>query len=897
MTIRNLDALFRPRSVAVIGASERPGSIGRIVLENLAADGFVGDVFAVNPGRTAILGRRAFPKISALPHMPDLAIVATPAAIVPRLVAELAECGVRGCVIISAGLGAGTAAGRALRGQLAAHRERLLRVVGPNTLGIAVPALGLNASFAHLAPTAGGIAFVAQSGAIATSVLDWAAARGIGFSHLVALGDMVDVDFGDMLDYLGSDASTRAILLYMEAVTQPRKFMSAARAAARMKPVIVVKGGRHAASAAAAASHTGRLASSDAEYAAAFRRAGMLRVGSLDELFDAVETLAVGRAPRGPRLAIVTNGGGLGVLAVDALLDRGGELAVLDERTLARLDGVLPANWSRGNPVDIVGDAPPERFAAALDAVLADAACDAALVLHCPTALSAGLEAARAVAQTTVSHSDAAVFTSWIGERTARAARAELAASRVATYATPEHAVRAFMHRVDYRRNQELLLETPPSYPDFAADGAAVEASVAAADAAGRQWLTTVETQAVLAAYGIATVRVAQAATALEAGLHAERLGVPVALKIASRDVVHKSDVGGVVLELVGRTAVERAAAEMLERVRAALPGARIDGFTVEAMRSASGGLELIVGASSAGDFGPMLLFGEGGSAVEVVADTALELPPLNRKLARRLIERTRVFRKMRGFRHVPAVDVDAVALVLIRVSQLIVDWPRIAELELNPLLANPAGVVALDSRLRLTPAGAPTAGLAIRPYPRELERPMTLPGGRTLLLRPIRPEDEPALVRGFSRLSEEEIRARFFVPMKALPHVTAARFTQIDYEREMAFVLAEHGAAGEAELHAVVRLSADPDNTRAEFAIVVEHELAGQGLGTFLMRSLVDYARTRRIGELYGDVLADNVAMLALCRALGFVERAEGAGVVRVTLPLGVASPHDSGR
>jgi acetyltransferase len=892
MTTRNLEAVFRPRSVAIIGASERQGSIGRIVLENLTAAGFAGEVFAVNPARKAILGRRAYPNVAALPVVTDLAIVATPAATVPRLVTELAECGVRGAVVISAGLGASTDAGRAFRAELTAQRGRLLRVVGPNTLGIAVPALGLNASFAHLAPAAGGIAFVAQSGAIATSVLDWAAARNIGFSHLVALGDMVDVDFGDLLDYLASDASTRAILLYMEAVTQPRKFMSAARAAARMKPVLVVKGGRHAASAAAAASHTGRLASSDAEYAAAFRRAGMLRVESLDELFDAVETLAVGRAPRGPHLAIVTNGGGLGVLAVDALLDRGGELAVLDERTLARLDGVLPADWSRGNPIDIVGDAPPERFAAALDAVLDDSGCDAALVLHCPTALSAGLDAARAVAATCVRRRDAAVFTSWIGERTARGARAELVASRVATYATPEHAVRAFMHHVDYRRNQELLLQTPPSYPDFAADSAVVEATFAAADAAGRQWLTAGETQAVLSAYGIETVRGAQAATAAEAGVLAEQLAVPVALKIASRDVVHKSDVGGVALELVGRGAVERAAGEMLERVRTAVPSARIDGFTVEPMLALHGALELIVGAASGGDFGPMLLFGEGGSAVEVVADTALELPPLNFELAHRLIERTRVFRKMRGFRHVPAVDVDAVARVLLRVSQLIVDFPRIAELELNPLVANTTGVVALDSRLRLTPPGMPATDLAIRPYPRELERSVTLRSGRALLLRPIRPEDEPALVRGFSRLSEDEIRARFFVPMKALPHVTAARFTQIDYEREMAFVLAEPGAAGEAELHAVVRLSADPDNARAEFAIIVERELTGQGLGEFLMRSLVAYARGRGIGELYGDVLATNAVMLALCHTLGFTAQSGGGdGVVRVTLVLGAAT------
>jgi acetyltransferase len=884
MTIRNLDAVFHPRSVAVVGASERPGSIGRIVLENLVNAGFSGEIFAVNLQHASVLERPAYANVAALPRVPDFAVIATRADTVPKLVGELAERGTRAAVVIAAGLGAETVAGAELRAVLTAERGRVFRVVGPNTLGVLVPAIGLNASFAHLAPAAGGMAFVAQSGAIVTSVLDWATARGIGFSHLVALGDMLDVDFGDMLDYLANDAATRAILLYMEAVTQPRKFMSAARAAARTKPVVVVKGGRHAAGAAAAASHTGRLAGSDAEYTAAFRRAGMLRVASLDELFDAVETLAVGRPPRGPRLAIVTNGGGLGVLAVDALVDRGGNLAALDPATLARLDAVLPSNWSRGNPVDIVGDASPERFAAALDIVLADPACDAVLVLHCPTAVSAGLDAARAVADVSRRHPAAALFTSWIGEQTARAARAALVAAHVPTYETPEQAIRGFMHHVEYRRNQELLLETPPSQPELVADEAAARAAFAAADAAGREWLTAIETQAVLAAYGIGTVRAVAAATPREAGLAAERLGGGVVLKVVSRDIVHKSDVGGVALALNGRAEVERAAEAMLARVRAAQPGATVDGFTVEPMLAVRSSLELIVGAASRGDFGPMLLFGEGGAAVEVVADTALELPPLNLKLAQRMLERTRVFRKMRGFRNVPAVDVDAVALVLMRVSQLVVDWPRIAEIEINPLLASASGCVALDARLRLA---AGEASLAIRPYPRELEQDVTIAGGRKLKLRPIRPEDEPALLRGFSRLTEDEVRARFFVPMKTLPHVTAARFTQIDYDREMAFVLAEHGAAGNAEVHAVVRLAADPDHLRAEFAIVVEHELTGLGLGGLLMRRVIDYARSRGIGELFGDVLQDNVVMLALCRSLGFSERPTQDHVVRVTLPL----------
>jgi acetyltransferase len=884
MTVRNLDAVFRPRSVAVIGASERPGSIGRILLENLT--GFPGEVFAVNQRHARVLDRAAYASVPELPAIPDLAVVATPAFTVPAIVDQLAKRGVRGAVVVSAGLGPQTDAGRALRATLDAHRQRLLRVVGPNTLGIAVPPRALNASFAHLAAATGRIAFVTQSGAIATSVLDWASARGIGFSHLVALGDMLDVDFGDMLDYLANDGGTRAILLYMEAVTAPRKFLSAARAAARTKPVIVVKGGRHGASAAAAASHTGRLASSDAEYTAAFRRAGMLRVASLDELFDAVETLAVAKVPRGPRLAIVTNGGGLGVLAVDELVDRGGELAVLDDATLARLSDALPSNWSHGNPVDVVGDAPPERFTAALEVVLEDRHCDGVLVLHCPTAVSSGLAAARAVVAASVHHPQLPLFTSFIGEQTAREARAELTAARVPTYAAPEHAVRAFMHRVEYQRNQELLRQTPRSLPDFAADGGAVSAAFAAADAAGRAWLSAPEVSAVLKAYGVPIVEAVAVKTPAEAGREAERRGGAVALKIASPDLVHKSDVGGVALDLRGRALVEQAAELMLARVRAAAPEARLEGFTVEPMFSAASRLELIVGASSRGDFGPMLLFGEGGSAVEVVADTTLELPPLDSVLARRMIERTRVYRRMRGFRHVSPVDIEAVVLVLTRISQLVVDWPRVVEIEINPLVAGTEGCMALDARVRLAARSAPARQLAICPYPRELELPVTVAGGRKLLLRPVRPEDEPALVRGFGRLTEDEIRSRFFAPMKELPHVTAARFTQIDYDREMALVIAE-GDGDAAELRGIVRLMADPDNARAEFAVIVEHALTGLGLGALLMSRLIDYARAKGIGELFGDVLEDNAVMRSLCRTLGFVEGERQDHVVRVTLAL----------
>jgi acetyltransferase len=888
VTGRNLDAVFRPRSVAVIGASARDGSIGRVLVDYLTST-FAGPVRLVNPKYTEIAGHRCYPSIATLPEPVDLAVIATPASGVPRVIEELVAAGTRGAVVISAGFNDRTSGRDLKREMLEAARPGLLRIVGPNTLGIAVPGIGLNASFSHLTPLPGRLAFLAQSGAIATSVLDWAQARGIGFSHLVSLGDMADVDFGDMLDYLANDVGTSAVLLYVEAITNARKFMSAARAAARMKPVIVVKGGRHAQSMSAAASHTGRLAGPDAEYDAAFRRAGMLRVASLAELFDAVETLALVKPPRGRRLAILSNGGGLGVLAADALLDLGGELPPPSVSTIERLDAVLPPAWSRSNPIDIVGDANAERYAAAIDIVLDDPAFDALLVLHCPTATSAGTAAARAVCEVVASREGKTVLASWLGQHTAQEARAELHRHRIPSYETPEAAVRGFMQIVRYRHSQEVLLETPPSQPAlFTPDVETVARIFAQAREERREWLTHVEGRRVLHAYGIPVVMPVEAATPEAAASAAEHIGGRVALKIVSPSIVHKSDVGGVVLDLASAAEVEAAARAMLERARAAYPNAVL-ALSVEPMIDRRATLELIAGVTSGSDFGPMVVFGEGGTAVEVIGDSAVELPPLNLRLARDLIARTRVSRRMRGYRDVPPVDVDGVALVLTRLAQLLVDFKELREADINPLLAGATGVTALDARIRIyVEPGTRRPPLAIRPYPKELEETITLASGRALLLRPILPEDEPALHAGFARLTPDEIRARFFVPMKRLPHLTAARFTQIDYDRAMALVLAEPDVPGKADIHAVVQLAADPDNQAAEFAILVEKALTGQGLGSLLLRRLIDYARRRGIGELHGEVLADNATMRALCRSLGFTERVlPETQVVRVSLRL----------
>lgn len=896
MTIRNLDYLFSPASVALIGASAREGSIGSVLARNLYRAGFEGPIMPVNPKYRAVHGVSTYPDIDSLPTTPDLGVVATPADIVPDIVAQLGRRGARAAVVISAGFAeGGSEHGRALQqAMLDAAKPYNLRVVGPNCLGVIVPGAGLDASFAHIAPAGGRLAFVTQSGAIVTSIIDWAHSHGIGFSHMVSLGDMSDVDFGDMLDYLANDSHASAILLYIEAVTNTRKFMSAARAAARTKPVIVVKAGRHAEGARAAASHTGALAGSDAVYDAALRRAGTLRVFSLEELFDAAATLAMPWRPQGDRLAILTNGGGIGVLATDAVIDEGARLAELTPETVDKLNAALPATWSHGNPVDIVGDAPGSRYADALRVLCGAPGVDAVLVLNCPTAVASGVEAAEAIIGVVESEKCRDVLTSWVGDSTAQQARELFSGRRIATYETPEQAVRAFMHMVNYRRNQETLMETPPSAPEESTpDLARARAAIERALGEGREWLMEHEAKEVLDAYGVPVSRTRLAATAGEAAAAAAEFEGPVALKISSPDITHKSDVGGVALDLRGSEVVREAAEAMARRVAEKAPGARVAGFTVQPMIRRPGAYELILGLAEDAQFGPVALFGQGGTAVEVINDKAVGLPPLNMHLALEMMSRTRIFNQLRGYARAPAVDLDAIALALIRVSQIAIDIPEVLELDINPLLVDASGVIALDARIRAGQGAATgTARLAIRPYPRELEEDITLGDGSTLWLRPIRPEDEPALQAAFAKLTPREVQLRFFVPMKTLSHMAAARFTQIDYDREMALILTRHGVPGKTEIYGVVRLIADPDNERAEYAIIVNHDMTGQGLGIYLMRRIIDYARARGIGEIYGDVLRENETMLKVCRIFGFTQSdiPDEPSEVRVTLDLSAA-------
>lgn len=869
MSIRNLDALFEPRSIALIGASNRAGSVGAVLARNLFGSGFDGPVMPVNPRETSIRSVVCYPSLDALPAVPDLAVVATPASGVPALVADLAQRGCRAAVVISSGF---DAAGR--RALLEAARPHLLRVVGPNCLGVLSPPTALNASFAHLTPRKGDLAFVSQSAAMATTVLDWADVREIGFSHVVSTGDMSDVDIGDLLDYLALDARARAILLYLETVTDARKFMTAARIAARTKPVVVIKAGRGAGLQADLRPEIGGGRGADDVYDAAFRRAGMLRVDTLRELFEAVATLATGLRPSGDRLAVVTNSDAAGTLALDALSAFGGCLAELPEAAWSRLAPGLPGSPARSGLVKLAPDATADAYADTLAAILESGDQDAVLVMNCPQAIADGTEAARATVEAARKARRTPILTCWLGERAARTARRVFAAGNVPTYQTPDETVRAFMQLVTYRRNQDLLMQTPAVVAPFGVDRAAVERLVGGALGEGRTVLTEPESKALLAAYGIATVPTEIAGDPAEAAALAARIGFPVALKILSPDIADKTDVGGVRLQLDDAASVREAGEHMIRTVAGRQPGARIDGFTVQAMVRRAHAVELRLGISTDPVFGPVIRFGQGGTAADILNDRAIGLPPLNAVLARDMIGRTKVWRLLQGYRERPPADAETIAATLVTLSRMAADIAAIAELDINPLLADGEGVVALDARVVLRaepPAGS--ARFAILPYPEDLEREAVSRKGR-FRLRPIRPEDEPALVRMVELSDPEDVRLRFFAPLRRIGHAFAARLTQIDYSREMALVAEPAEPGAQSAILGVVRLIADPDGERAEFGIMVRSDQKGRGLGRLLMEAILAYARAQRVGTVHGEVLAENTAMLSMARRIGFRQK-----------------------
>jgi acetyltransferase len=880
MSVYRLDRLLAPHSLAVVGASPRETSVGRHVVANILAAGFPGAVHVVNPNYAAIEGIETVKSLDAITGPIDVAVIAVPPAAVPETVAAAGAKGAAAAIIITAGLGHG--AGSLAEAADHAARATGLRLVGPNCIGALVPPAHFNASFAPRMPVKGDLAVISQSGAIVAGMIEWAARRAIGFSAVFSVGDQLDVDFGDLLDLFAADSGTRAILLYVESIKNARKFMSAARVAARSKPVIVLKAGRHSQGAKAAATHTGALAGSDAVYDAAFRRAGLLRVLDLDELFDTTETLGRLKPFPGRRLAILTNGGGIGVLAVDRLIDLGGTLADISPDTRARLDAALPGTWSKANPIDIVGDADAARYSTALEALLADPENDAVLVLNVPTALASPTATADAVASITRAYrartvQPKPVLAVWIGADDADGGAFD--AAGIPAYGTEVDAVRGFSELVRYGEVRDALMETPPSLPEhFSPDVAVARAPVETAVREGRRWLDPLEAAAVMAAYAIPAVPTVLARDADEAAAAARPFltaGTPVVIKIMSRDIVHKSDIGGVRLNLASEDAVRAAVTETIARAHAAVPDARIQGVTVQPMIVRPKAHELIVGIADDPTFGPVIAFGAGGTAVEVLDDKALALPPLDLRMANELIGRTRISRILRGYRDVPAVKIADVALTLVKLAHLAADVPEVRGLDINPLLADQNGVLALDVRIAVAPLEAEPKfkgpgynRFAVRPYPKEWELHVPLHDGTTAFVRPVRPEDEEMLRTFLGRITAEDLRLRFFAPVRHFTHAFLSRLTQLDYARAMAFVALDETTG---EPMGVVRLHADSNYENAEYAVLVRSDLKGHGIGWMLMELIIRYGRSENLQRIEGQVLQENTTMLDMCRQLGF--------------------------
>ena len=880
MTTRNLGKVFEPRSVALFGASDRPGSIGNTVARNLLQGGFGGQVFLVNPRRPLVEGRQSIADAGELPEPVDLAVIAAPPPAIAGVLDAVGAQGTRAAVVISA-FPADAEGQAAQAGMMAAARRHGIRLVGPNCIGILSPHVGLNASFVHRNATPGRLALISQSGAILTAVLDWATSRGVGFSHLASVGNMADVDADDLIDYFAADPQCRAILLYLEGIAEAAPFISAARAAARIKPVVAIKAARAKAGVQAARTHTGAMAGSDAVYDAVLERAGVLRVDDLDDLFGMAEMLTHIAPFEGERLGILTNGGGAGILAVDSLEAAGGQLASLAPETFERLDARLPPTWSHANPVDIIGDAGPERYRAALEGIMADPGVDAVLVLYCPTSVTTGISAATAVVDVVLDHRRNAmrpkpVLTVWLGSEWVADARRAFAEAAIPTYETPGAAVEAYMKLVRYARIRKGLLSIPPRETlTFRRDRerAAEIIDPAAASAAG--FINWPKAHEVLAAYDVPVVDAGLARSPEEAAAIAGRIigrGRRCAMKIVSPQVIHKSDVGGVRLDISSAEEAREAAAAMAESVRRAVPGATVEGFMVEEMMERRRAIELIVGLADDPTFGPIILFGAGGTAVEVIGDKAIALPPLDRELALQLMGRTRIMKLLHGYRDVPPADIESVADVLVKVSQLAIDFPALRELDINPLLADASGVVAVDARMtaRAVEGGARNgvARFAIRPYPEELSETMTLLDGSKVFVRPVKPIDAWLYQDFFEHLDPNDIRLRLFSYRKQFTEEFVARLTQVDYARAMAFVAF---TPDEAHILGVSRLILDPDCERAEYAVMVRSDLKGRGLGWLLMKKLIAYARSEGIPELYGHVLKENVSMLQMAGELGF--------------------------
>ena len=884
-----LNPLFAPRSVAVFGASDRPDSVGQIVFQNMLQCGFKGKLYPINAKNTEIQGQRAYKSIGEISEPVELVVVATPPQTVPGILEECGLQGVKAAIIITAGFGEAGSEGAALEKELVEVARRFkIRLIGPNCLGVMRPSIGLNATFNKGGSNTGSIAFVSQSGALCTAILDWAQSNDVGFSSVVSLGSSTDVDFGEILDYLVSDPLTSSILMYIEGIRNARSFMSALRAAARIKPVILVKVGRHAAGSKAAMSHTASLVGADDVFDAAVSRAGVVRVKTVTQLFTAAKALSCGFRPVGNRLAIVTNGGGPGVMATDRAADLGLSMAVLSEATIENLNQHLPPNWPHSNPVDIIGDAQADRYHHAVKACLDDENVDGVLAILTPQAMTKPLESAQAMIELANSHSKP-LLTCWMGETQVAEARTAFAKAHRPHFRTPEPAVEVFSHLSAYYRNQKLLMQMPgPSAHHDEPDVESARLIIESAMQEHRKVLSEMESKALLAAFNIPVARTMVAHSPNEALLIAQQLGFPVAMKINSPDITHKSDAGGVMLNLRNAHEVRAAYQHIIDSVQLNRPNARVEGISIEPMIVKANGRELMIGVTTDPVFGPVITFGAGGTSVEIMGDRAIALPPLNSFLARELIQGTRIAKMLGPFRNMLPANMAALEDVLLRVSEMVCELPLLNEMDINPLILDEQGVLAADARVVVEyrqPGTDRYAHMAIYPYPTHLVSQWQLVDGTDIVIRPIRPEDADLVKRFVHDLSDESKYFRFMNSVQELTEEMLARLTQIDYSREMALVAVTQDQSPETEL-GVARYAINPDGLSCEFALVVANNIAGKGLGQRLMIALMEAARSKGLEVIEGEVLSHNHNMLKLMNRIGFSIKphAEDTGIMQVS-------------
>jgi len=887
-----LNPLFAPKSVAVYGASDRTDSVGQIVFQNMLGSGFQGELYPINSKHAEVQGKRAYTGVADIGAPVELAVIATPPQTVPGIIEECGIHGVKAAVIITAGFGETGAEGAALERQLLENAQRYgMRLIGPNCLGIMRPAIGLNATFNKGGANTGNIAFISQSGALCTAILDWAEHNDVGFSSVVSMGSSTDVDFGEILDYLVSDSNTHSILMYIEGIRNARSFMSALRAAARIKPVILVKVGRHAEGSKAAMSHTASLVGADDVFDAAVSRVGVVRVQTITQLFTAAKALSCGFRPVGNRLAIVTNGGGPGVMATDRAADLGLTLATLSDATIEYLNQYLPPNWPHGNPVDIIGDAQADRYHHAVKACLEDDNVDGVLAILTPQAMTKPLESAQAMIELSNTHSKP-LLTCWMGDVQVRESRDAFARAHKPHFRTPEPAVEVFSHLSAYYRNQQLLMQMPGPFshhvePDVESARLIIEGAMQE----HRKVLTEMESKALLAAFNIPVARTIVAHSPAEALLIAQQIGFPVAMKVNSPDLSHKSDAGGVMLNLRNAHEVRAAFQHILDNVRINRPNAKVDGISVEPMIIKPNGRELMIGVTTDPVFGPVITFGAGGTAVEIMGDRAVALPPLNNFLVRELIQETRIAKMLGPFRNMAPANMAALEDVLLRVSEMVCELPLLKEMDINPLILDEHGALAADARVLVEyrqPGADRYAHMAIYPYPTHLVSQWQLADGTDITIRPIRPEDAELVKQFVHDLSEESKYFRFMNSVQELTENMLARLTQLDYSREMALLAVTDNKGQEIEL-GVARYAINPDGDTCEFALVVADNMQGKGLGQKLMVSLMEAARLKGLKTIEGEVLGNNHNMLKLMNRMGFATKVSGEdhGIIKVRKPL----------